>query len=199
MSMVKQPTRIRACPYCGSAQVEPLVIFGGPLAAVDNKNETFRCTECGEVAVPVDFESIESWKEFVRQKKGGEQINIVPEGFLHIPILPVDTSSLQVGNTSLPIGRRARVVSIGWDGQGLVIADPSSSFAEYWRTVGGSRYNAKDILMLDLAGIRNGDPNFNALKALVKRRYEVWIELGMRDVQDLFDAFARATSPGPSR
>jgi len=42
---------------------------------------------------------------------------------------------------------------------------------------------------MDLAGMQHARPNFEALKALMKRKYAVWLEMGVRDVQDIFDAF----------
>ncbi|HSA35882.1 MAG TPA: HisA/HisF-related TIM barrel protein, partial [Methanomassiliicoccales archaeon] len=46
-----------------------------------------------------------------------------------------------------------------------------------------------DVLLMDLAGMQHARPNFEALKALMKRKYAVWLEMGVRNVQDLFDAF----------
>ncbi|MBM4237287.1 MAG: hypothetical protein FJ151_02250, partial [Euryarchaeota archaeon] len=50
------------------------------------------------------------------------------------------------------------------------------------------------ILLMDLAGMREGRPNFKVLKDLVRRKGNVWLDIGMRSVQDLFDSFAMEAS-----
>jgi uncharacterized protein related to proFAR isomerase len=62
-------------------------------------------------------------------------------------------------------------------------------FDDYWKAVGSKRYGAEDVLLMDLSGMQHSRPNFEALKALMKRKYSVWLEMGVRDVHDIFDAF----------
>jgi uncharacterized protein related to proFAR isomerase len=62
-------------------------------------------------------------------------------------------------------------------------------FADYWKAVGSKRYGAEDVLLMDLAGMQHARPNFEALKVLMKRKYAIWLEMGVREVHDIFDAF----------
>ncbi len=115
--------------------------------------------------------------------------------FKHIPIVPVDTRSLlSIGSIDLPLGSVAEVVSVGWDGKRLARTEYSAKFSKYWKAVSGQRYNAPEIMMIDLAGIVEARPNFDVLRQLLKRKYNVWLEIGMRDEDDLFDAFAMGVS-----
>ena len=66
----------------------------------------------------------------------------------------------------------------------------NATFYSYYKAVGGPIYSSKEIAMFDLSGINQGRPNFDVLRDLIKRKYEVWLDIGMRDIQDLFDSFA---------
>jgi uncharacterized protein related to proFAR isomerase len=184
--------RIRACPYCGSEDIFPKVIFGGPLAGVDNKDGSYRCRSCGKLAVPLDFTSVEERSSFQ-----GVNMNQDDQAtkFRHIPIVPVDTRSLfSIGSIDLPLGSVAEVVSVKWDGNRLMRTEYSAKFSRYWKAVSGQRYNASEVMLMDLAGIIEARPNFDALRQLLKRKYNVWLDIGMRNEDDLFDAFAMGVS-----
>lgn len=115
--------------------------------------------------------------------------------FKHIPILPVDTRGFfSVGSNDLPLGSVAEVVSVKWDGTRLARTDYSAKFSKYWKAVSGQRYNASEIMLMDLAGIIEARPNFDVLRQLLKRKNSVWLEIGMRNEDDLFDAFAMGVS-----
>lgn len=193
--MFQDPERIRACPYCGSRDIAPRMLFGGPLAGVDNSDGTYICSSCGRSAVPLDFASREELRFFQNEVLGAKEKETQKKGFLHIPIVPVDTRSLfSIAGMNLPIGQVAEVVSVEWNGQALSRTSYAAPFLKYWRAVGGKRYNATDILLIDLSGLQDAKPNFKALRELVRRKYNVWLDLGMRSVQDLFDSFAMEIS-----
>lgn len=82
------------------------------------------------------------------------------------------------------------MVDIRWEVDEFRIADYSADFLEYWRAVSGKQHNSSEIMVMDLSGIREAHPNFKVLKKLIKSRYNIWLDLGMRDIQDLFDSFA---------
>jgi uncharacterized protein related to proFAR isomerase len=168
-----------------------MVLVGGPMAGVDNDDGTFRCRACGKKAVPLTFGSTEDWIHFRQSKiRGREQERARPE-FSTVPILPVDTRPLlSVGGIDVPILKLAEVVDLRWDGSSMDRNDYHVSFDRYWRAVSGQRYNASDILLMDLSGVRNGKPNFRVLRELVKHKYDVWLDLGIRSEADLYDAFA---------
>jgi len=182
---------IVACPHCGSRDIEPRILVGGPMAGVDNDDRTFRCHACGKSAVPLTFGSTEDWIHFRQEKiKGKDQERAKPE-FSTVPILPVDTRPLlSVGGIDVPILKLAEVVDIRWDGSNMDRNDYHVPFDRYWRAISGQRYNASDILLMDLSGVRNGKPNFRVLRELVKHKYDVWLDLGIRAEADLYDAFA---------
>ena len=176
------------CPYCGSREIEPEIIFGGPMAGVDNKDGSYKCRQCGRKAIPLDFVSETELRSFKEDNMEQEQSS---KSFKHIPIVPVDTRSLfSIGSIDLPLGSIAEVVSVKWNGTRLVRTEYSAKFTKYWKAVSGQRYNAPEIMMMDLAGIMESRPNFDVLRQLLKRKYDVWLEIGMRDEDDLFDAFA---------
>ncbi len=192
--MPRDILKIRACPYCGSMDTWPALLFGGPIPWIDHNDGGYICRNCGKQAVPLDFDSLEDLKTYQREitKEKAAPLN---KGFLHIPMVPVDTTSLfSIPGTDLSFLQAAEVVDIKWDGKRLINNDSRSPFLRYRRAVRGEQYNAQELLMLDLSGIREGRPNFDALKELIKRKYDVWLDLGMESLQDLFDSFAMDVS-----
>jgi uncharacterized protein related to proFAR isomerase len=114
---------------------------------------------------------------------------------MHIPIMPVDTRSfLSLAGIDIPLGSVAEVVSVKWNGERLERTEYSAKFSKYWKAVSGQRYNASEVMLMDLAGIMEARPNFEVLRQLLKRKYNVWLEIGMRNEDDLFDAFAMGVS-----
>jgi uncharacterized protein related to proFAR isomerase len=183
---------IRACPYCGSMETYPALLFGGPIPWVDHNDGGYQCRHCGRTAVPLDFNSMEELKAF--QKSLTTQVAESKGGFVHIPIMPVDTTALfRIPVIDLPIAQVAEVVEVEWD-NGYAIKGGSAKFNRYWRAVQSPRYSAKEMVLLDLAGIQAGRPNFDVLKTLIKSKYQVWLDLGVRDIEDVFDCFAMDVS-----
>jgi uncharacterized protein related to proFAR isomerase len=112
------------------------------------------------------------------------------EGFIHVPIVPVDTTTLiRVPYIDLPIAQVAEVVEVEWN-DGYYIVGHRERFSRYWGAGSGPRYSAHDIMLLDLSGVDAGRPNFDVLKALIKSKYHIWLDLGVRDIEDVFDSFA---------
>jgi uncharacterized protein related to proFAR isomerase len=183
--------RISACPHCGSREIEPEVIFGGPMAGVDNKDGGYICRKCGRKAVPLDFVSQSELRSFKEDTMDTQS----SRSFMHIPIMPIDTRSLlSLAGIDIPVGNVAEVVSVKWNGERLERSGYTAKFSKYWKAVSGQRYNASDIMLMDLAGIVDERPNFEVLRQLLKRKYNVWLEIGMRNEDDLFDAFAMGVS-----
>jgi len=171
------------CQHCGSRRVVPKVLVGGPMAGVDNKDGSYVCLDCGRELVPLNFEGEAERQEFLAPAESAGK------DFLHIPIVPVDTWSLfNLPLIDIPLVQVAKVVEVDWR-EGWNVKPGGVPFADYWKAVGSKRYGAEDVLLMDLAGMQHARPNFEALKALMKRKYSVWLEMGVRDVRDLFDAF----------
>lgn len=181
---------IYACPNCGGRSIDPLQLVSGPMATVDDWDGSYRCLECGKVAVPLYFRNAEEWVLF-RQSKSKNAPPAEEGGFAHIAIAPVDTRPLwsQTG-FDLPLIKVVDVVTVEWSGGSFRRTDYAARFDRYWRAVSGTRYNCKQILLMDLAGICDGKPNFKAMRDLVKSKYEVWLDLGIENEQDLFDSFS---------
>jgi len=171
------------CQHCGSRRIVPKVLVGGPMAGVDNKDGSYICLDCGRELVPLGFEGETERQDFVAHAQ------TAGKDFLHIPIVPVDTWALfNIPLLDIPVVKVAKVVEVEW-GEGWNVRPGGVPFADYWKAVGSKRYGADDVLLMDLAGMQHARPNFEALKALMKRMYAVWLEMGVRNVQDLFDAF----------
>jgi len=171
------------CQHCGSRRGVPKVLVGGPMAGVDNKDGSYVCLDCGRELVPLGFQGEAERQDFVAHSQSAGK------DFLHVPIVPVDTWTLfNLPLLDIPVGQVAKVVEIEWRDDWHV-REGGVPFADYWRAVGSKRYGAEDVLLMDLAGMQHARPNFEALKALMKRKYAVWLEMGVRDVQDIFDAF----------
>lgn len=153
------------------------------MAGLDNKDGRHVCLDCGRSLVPLGFEGEEELQQFASRAEEAER------DFLKIPLVPVDTWSLfNVPLLDLPLVQVAKVVELSWEGRWEVPSD-GVPFQDYWRAVGSPRYGAEEVLLMDLAGMQHSRPNFEALKALMKRKYCVWLEMGVREVPDIFDAF----------
>jgi uncharacterized protein related to proFAR isomerase len=183
---------VYACPYCGSRNLERNMLVGGPLATVDNNDNTYTCRECKQRAVPLEFHSVEEWIFFKQSlSRAAESEERAARSFIQIPIVPVDTRALvSVGGIDMPLGKVAEVVSVEWADGSVRRGDYAAKFDRYWNAISGTRYNSSDILMMDLAGIVEGKPNFRVLRELAKKKYGVWLDLGIRSDQDIFDAFS---------
>ncbi|HVO77934.1 MAG TPA: TFIIB-type zinc ribbon-containing protein, partial [Methanomassiliicoccales archaeon] len=150
---MKQRLPIYACPNCGGRDLVPKVLVGGPMAQLDENTGAYHCQECGRTAVPLSFNRVEEWISFRQQAMKRSEEEREKTGFLSIPILPVDTIPLlTIAGIDLPIAKTVEVVSIAWSGEKLERTDYHVVFERYWAAVAGKRYNATEVLMLDLAG-----------------------------------------------
>jgi uncharacterized protein related to proFAR isomerase len=166
----------------------PALLFGGPLPWIDHNDGGYHCRTCGRTAVPLDFDSVDDLKTF--QKSIGSKQKTEDDRFMHVPIMPIDTFSLfRIPYIDLPIAQVASVVEVEWN-DGYSIKGKREKFSQYWKAVHSPRYSAKEIALLDLSGVQDGKPNFDVLKTLIKSKYQVWLDLGVRDIEDVFDAFA---------
>lgn len=185
--------KIKACPYCGSIEVVPKILFGGPLPGIDAKDGSYVCRNCGKEAVPLYFRSFDDWYAFFENR--GDASKPVDLAFVGVPIIPVNTAALfSLGKFDFPIGKTAKVVNIIWHNNSIIPRDDGVPFDTYWKAAFDKRYNASAVLIMDLAGVREAKPNFKVLKDLTKKNREIWLDIGMRTVQDLFDSFAMEVS-----
>jgi uncharacterized protein related to proFAR isomerase len=183
------PSDVAACGRCGSGRVHPKLLVMGPIAGIDSDSRTFICESCGHEGLPIMFDDEATRARFEAEKHGFPEAPSRREGVLSIPILPVLTEPLiDVKVLDLVPVRLASIVGVRWDGRAVQPTEYRVSFQEYWDAVGGPRYNASRVLMLDLTGIERANPNFDILRHLV-RRCEVWLDLGAREPEEVMDGY----------
>ncbi len=185
------PEGVAGCARCGSRRVHPKLLVMGPIPGIDSDAYSYVCEDCKYEAMPVIFDTEEQRGQF--EKEIRERGRAVPEKPLKtapsVPILPIHTEPL----LNVPLldqipARAASVVGVRWDGERLVPNGYRVSFQEYWNAIGGSRYNASLVFMLDLGGIGRASPNFNVMRHLVKR-CDVWLDMGAREADDIMDGY----------
>lgn len=185
----KEPHNVAGCARCGSGRVHPKLLVMGPIAGIDSDSRSYICEVCHYEGLPVIFDTEDQRAQFERETKGLEKVHTAAPPVPNIPILPVLTEPL-LGVpflNSIPI-RVASVVGVRWDGRRLERTAYRVSFQEYWDLIGGPRYNASLVYLLDLTGIERANPNFDVLRALVKH-CDVWLDLGARDMGDVMDGY----------
>lgn len=185
------PKDFAACGRCGSNQVHPKLLVMGPIAGIDSDSRSFVCHACGHEGLPIFFDTESARAQFEREKREAPSTASSPpsKGVLSIPILPVQTDpliDLKLLNL-LPV-RVATVTGVRWDGGRLLPTAYRVSYQEYWDAIGGPRYNAARVFMLDLAGINRADPNFEVTRHLVKRS-DVWLDSGGREPDEVMDGY----------
>ncbi len=185
------PKDFAACGRCGSNQVHPKLLVMGPIAGVDSDSRSFVCDACGHEGLPIFFDTEGARAQFEQEKQGNWGAAREPErkGPLSIPILPIQTDPwIDVKILDLLPGRAADVTGVRWEDGGLRPTAYRVSFQEYWEAIGGSRYNASRVFMLDLAGINRANPNFDVTRHLVKR-CDVWLDSGGREPDEVLDGY----------
>jgi len=185
------PKDFAACGHCGSGQVHPKLLVMGPIAGIDSDSRTFVCRACGHEGLPIFFDTQDARAQFEREKKGlwAAEPSAAKKGVLTIPILPVQTDPLIALRIleHLPV-RVATVTGVRWQDGQLNPTAYRASFQEYWDAIGGPRYNAARVFLLDLAGINRANPNFEVTRHLVKR-CDVWLDSGGREPEEVMDGY----------
>ncbi|MCI4371596.1 MAG: HisA/HisF-related TIM barrel protein [Thermoplasmata archaeon] len=185
------PSDFAACARCGSGQVHPKLLAMGPIAGIDSDSRSYVCHTCGYEGLPIIFDTAGARAQFEREKKGMWAAEPKPakQGVLTIPMLPIQTDPLiDIAVLDHVPVRVATVTGVHWDGSRLLPSPYRVAFQEYWDAIGGSRYNASRVFMLDLSGINRADPNFEVTRHLVKR-CEVWLDSGGREPDEVMDGY----------
>ena len=185
------PAGVAACARCGSRRVHPKLLVMGPIPGIDSDAYSYICEDCKYEGMPVIFDTEVQRAQFEKEIRERERPSQEPPAKTapSIPLLPIYTEPL----LNLPLldqlpARSASVVGVRWDGTRLAPNGYRASFQEYWNAIGGSRYNASLVFMLDLGGIERASPNFDVMRHLVKR-CDVWLDLGARDPEDIMDGY----------
>ena len=189
MAGILTPKDFTACARCGSARVHPKLLVMGPIAGIDSDSRSFICEDCRHEGLPIFFDTSDAREQFGREKRG-ESTPAEPvrhEGALSIPILPVLTEPL-LDLKLVEIARTASVTGVAWRDHGVQPSAYRVPFQEYWDAIGGPRYNASRVFMLDLTGINRANPNFDVMRHLAKR-CDVWLDLGAREPEEVMDGY----------
>jgi uncharacterized protein related to proFAR isomerase len=185
------PSDFAACGRCGSNQVHPKLLVMGPIAGVDSDSRSYVCHACGHEGLPIFFDTESARAQFEREKKGvwEPEPASAKKGPVSIPILPIQTDPLiDIKLLDLLPARAAAVTGVRWEAGALTPTGYRVSFQEYWDAIGGPRYNASRIYMLDLAGINRANPNFDVTRHLGKR-CDVWLDSGGREPEEVMDGY----------
>lgn len=185
------PSDFAACGRCGSGQVHPNLLVMGPIAGVDSDSRSFVCHACGHVGLPIFFDTESARAQFEREKKGlwEPEPPSGKKGPVSIPILPIQTDPLiDIKLLDFLPRHVAAVTGVRWEAGALTPTGYRVSFQEYWDAIGGPRYNASRIYMLDLAGINRANPNFDVTRHLGKR-CDVWLDSGGREPEEVMDGY----------
>src|SRR5216117_4201529 len=185
------PTDFAACARCGSGQVHAKLLIMGPIAGVDSDSRSFVCHACGHEGLPIFFDTEGARAQFEREKQGmwDPEPKAAAKGVVTIPILPIVTDPLiDIRGLDLLPGRVASVTGVRWDAGHLGPTAYHVSYQDYWDAIGGPRYNAARVFMLDLAGINRANPNFEVTRHLVKRS-DVWLDSGGREPEEVMDGY----------
>jgi len=185
------PSDFAACGQCGSSQVHPKLLVMGPIAGVDSDSRSYICHACGHAGLPIFFDTESARAQFEREKKGvwAPEPASSKKGPMSIPILPIQTDPLvDIKLLDVLPGRVAAVTGVRWEAGALTPTGYRVSFQEYWDAIGGPRYNASRIYMLDLAGINRANPNFDVTRHLGKR-CDVWLDSGGREPEEVMDGY----------
>src|SRR2546426_12531276 len=102
------------------------------------------------------------------------------KGVVTIPILPIQTDPLiDIRGLDLLPGRVASVTGVRWDAGHLSPTAYRVSFQEYWDAIGGPRDNASRGVIVDLAGGKRANPDFECTRPLLQR-CDGWLGSGGR-------------------
>jgi len=163
----------------------------GPLAGIDSDSRSYVCHACGHEGLPIFFDTAETRAQFEREKRGMWPAEPAPpkDQVLSVPILPIQTDPLIDMRIldRVPV-RVATVTGVRWEDERLGPSAYRVPFQEYWDVIGGPRYNAARVFLLDLSGVNRANPNFNVTRHLAKR-CEVWLEAGGREPGDIMDGY----------
>jgi len=173
--------------------VYPKIWVQGFLPTINDERQTYVCRDCGREGMLLRFGSDEERTRFAEESRETAKLAAVPEDPPRatdaIPILAIDAVPvLEVrGVEAIPI-HRTKVVDIRWTDRRLQRGGYRVDVEAYWEAVGGPRYNAGRLYVLDVAGINHGKPNFDALRAVAKRTMML-LDLGAEDPEDVMDGY----------
>lgn len=186
-----ESNQFAVCSHCGSSKVRPRRVLAGQILSANRGANMFHCEECGQDGLLVTLDSEEAVAKFREERRGEIAVKEkLPPKVEAIPIIPLHARA-PLGSAlleSLPF-RSAEVVSVRWKDNVLEKTEYAVNFEEYWRAVGSTRYRASTVYVLDIGGINQGEPSFQAMRELAKCDCKILFDLGVSSPEDLMDGF----------
>jgi uncharacterized protein related to proFAR isomerase len=178
----------KVCPHCYSTDLQEKTLVGGPMAHLDYDDRSYKCFNCGRTSVPMEFGTVQDYQDFVVEKTI-PLVEVVGE-FLSVPLLPLETGGRAFERLYAEANRpMTSVVQVVWDGEGLMPTGLASPLTSYWQTITKKVYMSKEAAFLDLGGINEGSADVEGMRRAMKRKNDIWLDIGLRGEQDVFDAF----------
>ena len=183
------PEDIVGCAHCGSVNTYLKIWVQGFLPTVNAERQIYVCRDCGQEGMLIRFTSEGERQKFAEEARTGKVEEAPKPATDAIPILPLDAVPLLEvrGVDAVPI-YRTKVVDVRWRDRRLQRGGYRVDVNVYWDAVGGSRYNAGRIYLLDLAGINHAKPSFEDLRPITKRTTAL-LDLGVRGPDDVMDGY----------
>lgn len=170
--------------------MQPKIWVQGFLPTVNDDRQTYVCRDCGNEGMLLRFDSEDERTKYAAERRTGDgAISEARPSMEAIPILPIDAVPLlEIGGVdAIPI-YRSKVVDVGWTDGRLRRGGYRVDVDAYWAVVGGPKYNAENVFVLDLGGINHAHPSFDAVR-LVAKHATVLLDLGVRRPEDVMDGF----------
>ena len=162
----------------------------GFLPGINDDRQTYVCRDCDGEGMLLRFDSEDERVKYAAERRGDPSAPPKPRPSGEaIPILPIDAVPLLEvrGVDAIPI-YRPKVVDVAWTDGTLRRGGYRVDVDTYWSIVGGPRYNAERVFVLDLGGINHANPSFDAVR-LVAKHATVFLDLGVRRSEDVMDGF----------
>ncbi len=180
---------LRACPYCGSLDTHPALLFGGPIPWVDHNDGGYICNNCGRTAVPLDFRDLDELISF-QKSLSMKIVEANPPDFMRIPLVPLAGRLTDKSSINLPVANSTLITQIEWQNGKFVASGASSTYSQYLRAISIAIGRSSAIALMDLNSINGNEPFYDILKKLIKSKNQVWLDIRMDKEDDIFDAFS---------
>lgn len=155
---------VKVCSNCGSRDIEMSRDVGYVPGLTGN--ERYFCRSCGQESAPLLIEDTKTEDE---AQKGD---------FYKICMIPINTIENEIDSV---------VSEIRWNSSEYATTGRNVMFDQYRTAVKNNGYS--NTIILDLRGIKTGHPNYKILKSVVKPKYDIWLDIGIHNDDDIFDAF----------
>ncbi len=155
---------VKVCSNCGSKDIEMTREMGYVPGLTGN--ERYFCRSCGQESAPLLIEDTKTEDE---TQKGD---------FYKICLIPIDTIENEIESV---------VSEVQWNGREYFTTGRRAMFDQYRTAVKNN--GCSNTIVLDLRGIKTGHPQYKIMKNVVKPKYDIWLDIGIHNDGDIFDAF----------